>query len=992
MEHQVAAGDFHGVERCVSEYPVLRSHSEALSLLAFEEYRLLNSSGVSVSPLEYQKKWQVDVENWNFEGDQYHLTEDDWRQASEREATSARLSSTVDPVRPPSTRPVRRRKAVLECGQVFGPFRILVELGSGALATVYLAEQLDLSERLVVLKVCSFATSEPQKIAQLQHPNIVQILSLHDVAGYQVLCMPYVGATTFADILAMQNGKVANSATSARTSIQLATTISMRQREVQTLIDDIVPVEGSATQIPQLDNSPWLERWQKLPFEEVVCQLLYQAASGLEHAHQHGLVHSDLKPANILLGDDGKARLVDFNVAQNTFATAHANSVGGTLPYMAPEHLQSLMKNVWSAGPTSDIYSLGVVAHQLLSGQLPFETVTGPLSFVIEQSVKQREQIRPTLSASQASPDLRTIIEKMLEPEIRHREDLRRHLDHQPLRFAANRSLVQRLHKWTKRHPKLSSATTIGSLAGVCVLAIALASWTLQSRLRGQLAKKQVAEFRSALPEVFVTASSRRAFPELAEPLADQVDELVNSLGGMQPNSDGCWQYLNVAERQRLAADLLTLVNAVEHDAANTSAANQLSAHSGSAAISQALSELANRIDPSVDKNQVRQSSLDQLAEVLQLLNAGHVADAIERLQRLLSVDSRQPAAWLLLGHCFVKNGKFALADQAYASSLALTPNQWRVWYCRALSKLEGAQITGRIEEFSEAADYFTRALELKPSLAEASYNRAICRQQLGDIQGALEDANKVVDEDRIKIPASLFCARQYLKLGQRELADDTLKRAYEATPRTANDFIELGISRMASEPNQAVKDLVEANRLRPATILVLQNLAYLTMEIVPDPKLAETVVNEWVAAAPQSAVAVASRAVYYGRQANSKLAIEDARVAIKLAPTARETAQIASVYALASRASDNPLEAKQFRDQAFKLLATALQQDWKLVAEVSRDPDLLTLNDDTRFKLMLGSAASLLQLPKLAQETKATSESKSKHNHDHNENSQANP
>ena len=165
--------------------------------------------------------------------------------------------------------------------------------------------------------------------------------------------------------------------------------------------------------LPQLGNAPWLERWKKLPFEQVVSELLYQAASGLEHAHQNGLVHSDLKRSeHSTWATMAKARLVDFNVAQQAIANSQANTVGGTLPYMAPEHLQSLMKNVWSAGPASDIFSLGVVAHQLLSGQLPFETTSGQLSYVIEQAVKQREQVRPVLTASQASADLRSIHRK----------------------------------------------------------------------------------------------------------------------------------------------------------------------------------------------------------------------------------------------------------------------------------------------------------------------------------------------------------------------------------------------------------------------------------------------------------------------------------------------------------------------------------------------------------------------------------------------------
>lgn len=875
---------------------------------------------------------------------------------------------------------------MLDAGQVFGPFRILAEIGSGALATVYLAEQLDLSERLVVLKVCSMATSEPQRIAQLQHPHIVQILSLHDVAGYQVICMPYVGATTFADILAMQS-EAAKVPTSARTSFELSTTISMRQREVQTLIDGIAAEVGKNLQIPSVGNSPWLERWKKLPFEQVVSELIYQAACGLEHAHQNGLVHSDLKPANILVGDDGKARLVDFNVAQQTIITSHASTVGGTLPYMAPEHLQSLMKNVWNAGPASDIYSLGVVAYQLLSGKLPFETTSGQLSCVIEHAVKQREQVRPALTASQASVDLRTIIAKMLEPQLTRRyqsaselcEDLRRHLEHRPLKWAPNRSWTQRLHKWTQRHPKLSSATSVGSLAAILVLAIAIAFWSVQSRLRQRLASQQVADFQAAMPEVLENAAIRWAFPELAEPMAEQVDELLGLLG--VDNQDGAyeaWQHMPVAERTRLANDLIKLKNVVEQQATISPLSHQMVLASVSTENSQNLTKLAYRIDPSVDTRSVTETPLDRLTEAILAFNLGHTDESIESLKRALADDPKQPTAWLLLGYGYVKHGNLTLADHAYASSLALAPTQWRVWFCRGLAKLEVAQQSHRQEEFAEAAEYFTRALELKPTLAEAKFNRAICREHLNDTQAALEDAKQVVDIDRIAIPALLFCARQHINLGQKEPADVAMKKAFALTPKSVNDFIELGISRMDLAPKQAIQDLLNANELRPATILVLQNLAYLAMEVVADPKLADTVLNDWVAAAPRSAVAIASRAVHHARQSRLELALDDAKLATNLTPSARETAQIASVYALVARATVNPQEASQCRNQAFALLASALQQDWKLAAEISRDPDLLTLGDDTRLTRMLGTAASLMQLPKLAQDTKATSESKS--------------
>ncbi len=986
MEHQIAAGDLKGVERCLSEYPDLRTRTDELSLLAFEEFRLLNAAGVSVAPEEYAKQWQVDVSQWDLEGKEYHLTDEDWREASEREATSIKSISANDSVRPPSTRTVPRRRAVLESGQVFGPFRILVEIGSGALATVYLAEQLDLSERLVVLKVCSIATSEPQRIAQLQHPNIVQILSLHDVAGYQVICMPYVGATTFADILAMQSGKGTKSATSTRTSIQVSTTISLRQREVQTLIDGVALEVGRKPQIPQLNNAPWLDRWKKSPFEQVVTELLYQATCGLEHAHQNDLVHSDLKPANILLGDDGKARLVDFNVAQQAISGAHANTIGGTLPYMAPEHLQSLIKNVWNAGPASDIYSLGVVAYQLLTGKLPFETATGPLSYVVEQSLKQRQQVRPALSASHATSDLRSIIEKMLEPDLSRRyrsasdlcEDLKRHLEHRPLRWATNRSLSQRIRKWTLRHPKLSSASSVGGFAVVCVLALVMAFWSVNSRLQGRLASKQVAEFEAALPGVLENAASRWAFPELAEPLPDQVSALVRLLGTGNSTTDRPWQFVAMSERSRIAADLIKLKSVIEQEVTVSPQAHQLQIQKGSSDIGTRLSELAIQIDPDVNQSTVPSTQLDRLAAAVMSFGAGDTKTAIQSLQDSLAEDSKQPTAWLLLGYCNVKIGNLTLAEQAYASSLALAPDQWRVWFCRGSVKLESAKSSNRKEEFLEAAEYFSRALELKPDLGDALYNRAICREHLGDVKGALEDGLKIVGNDRIAIPANLFCARQYAKLGQNDQAEAAIKRAYGLTPAMANDFIELGVSRLTSDPKQALQDLLEAHRLRPGTILVIQNLAYLTMEVVPNAELAKRVLDDWAAIVPQSAVAIASRGVFHARQGDAKAAVDDAQLAQRLSPSSREIAQISSIYALIARATTEPQAAKQYRDQAFVLLATALQQDWKLVAEISRDPDLLTLQTDPRFNVMLGTAASLLQLPKFAKESKVTSELKS--------------
>src|SRR5207244_1261487 len=98
-------------------------------------------------------------------------------------------------------------------------------------------------------------------------------------------------------------------------------------------------------------------------------------ADGLAHAHDRGILHRDLKPANVILTDDGRPMLVDFNLAEDTKSRGQAEraSVGGTLPYMAPEHLEAFGGGSASRlDGRSDIFSLGVILFELLTGRHPF--------------------------------------------------------------------------------------------------------------------------------------------------------------------------------------------------------------------------------------------------------------------------------------------------------------------------------------------------------------------------------------------------------------------------------------------------------------------------------------------------------------------------------------------------------------------------------------------------------------------------------------------
>ena len=194
------------------------------------------------------------------------------------------------------------------------------------------------------------------------------------------------------------------------------------------------------------------------------------------------IIHRDLKPANVLLTDDGVPMLLDFNLAHDTKLRdgATSASMGGTLPYMAPEHLQAFHGGDRHVDARSDLYSLGVILFELLTGVSPFATYRKlPMREVVERMIQDRLAGAPRLRPLQKaiSPAVEAIILRCLEADPAKRyqtarqlqEDLQRQLEHQPLRHAANPSLWERGQKFRKRHPKLTSMASVAAIASVII-------------------------------------------------------------------------------------------------------------------------------------------------------------------------------------------------------------------------------------------------------------------------------------------------------------------------------------------------------------------------------------------------------------------------------------------------------------------------------------------------------------------------------------------
>lgn len=256
-------------------------------------------------------------------------------------------------------------------GTELGDYRLEALLGTGGMARVYLGVD-KYSKQLAAVKVidASFQDEfdyrarferEAQAISRLQHPQIVKLYRYGEAAGIIYIAMQYVPGTDLASLLN-----------------------TYRTEGTEILLDD-------------------------------VCRLTYEIGSALDYAHQQGIIHRDVKPANILVDQDGHAILSDFGLALLTDVGTRGE-IFGTPYYIAPEQAIS------SAGaiPKSDQYSLGVILYEIFTGQVPFDEGTALDTAIlhITQPPPLPRALRPDLN-----PAIEAVILKALEkkPDDRYK-------------------------------------------------------------------------------------------------------------------------------------------------------------------------------------------------------------------------------------------------------------------------------------------------------------------------------------------------------------------------------------------------------------------------------------------------------------------------------------------------------------------------------------------------------------------------------------------
>jgi serine/threonine protein kinase/tetratricopeptide (TPR) repeat protein len=247
-----------------------------------------------------------------------------------------------------------------EPGDEVGPYRLLRLLGQGAFARVFLAEQTDLDDRLVVVKLSARRDLESRLLARVEHPHVMTVLRQATVAdgSLALLCMPFLGGATLAEVL-IERRRLRG--------------LHRRPRRGREWLDALDRV--SAPERGDVDSrSAIRERLARLDHTQAVAWMGARLAEALDHAHRRGVVHGDVKPSNILLAADGRPLLFDFNLA----ATTQAGDPGGTLAYMPPERLRRIAANPRDgvAPPTrervrGDLYALGLVLAEWAGGLGP---------------------------------------------------------------------------------------------------------------------------------------------------------------------------------------------------------------------------------------------------------------------------------------------------------------------------------------------------------------------------------------------------------------------------------------------------------------------------------------------------------------------------------------------------------------------------------------------------------------------------------------------
>jgi tetratricopeptide (TPR) repeat protein/tRNA A-37 threonylcarbamoyl transferase component Bud32 len=363
------------------------------------------------------------------------------------------------------------------------------ELARGGMGVVYRARHLKLG-RVVAIKMLlagEYASprelarflEEARAVANLCHPNIVHVFDVGELGGRPYFTMEYVAGGTLAHLLA---GRPLAAASAVEQTVLLARAV--------------------------------------------------------EFAHASGIVHRDLKPANVLLTPEGTPKIADFGLARRLSdgASASASAAIGTPSYMAPEQVRG---STQGAGPTVDVYALGAILYEMLTGRPPFRSES---ALATQVAVLTSDPVPPTRLVPRVPRDLETICLKCLSKEVARRyssaaelaDDLGRFQRGEPI-VARPAGALERGVRWVRRNPSRAALVVTGLALVALASIMGVREWTAMARERSQLEswsarlvtiRELQAEGRFVEAHAALARVPRSASPELRARIARAEAEL----------------------------------------------------------------------------------------------------------------------------------------------------------------------------------------------------------------------------------------------------------------------------------------------------------------------------------------------------------------------------------------------------------------------------------------------------------------------------------